>query len=257
MDDIVARRLANSVELGERTASDAMTPRPRVRFVDGDRPVAEVLALAARTGHARFPVLGRGVDDVVGVVHFKDALAVPRDERQRRRVHEVARRIRAVPSTMPLDAALEVLRGGMQLALVVDEYGGTDGILTLEDLVEELVGEIEDEQDRPTGGVRRLGESRWSLSGLLRPDEVGDLTGVELPEARESDTVSGLVTEHLERFPEVGDEIVLVARHAERLDQDGIPRQTTVRLRVDRVDGWRVDRLTMTAEDLDEEAARD
>ena len=156
---------------------------------------------------------------------------------------------------MPLDAALEVLRGGLQLALVVDEYGGTDGILTLEDLVEELVGEIEDEQDRPTGGARRLDESRWSLSGLLRPDEVGDLTGIELPEARESDTVSGLVTEHLERFPEVGDEIVLAARHAQRRDQDGVPRPTAVRLRVDRVDGWRVDRLTMTIDD--EEATRD
>jgi CBS domain containing-hemolysin-like protein len=257
MDDVLARRLARSVELGERTASDAMTPRPRVRFVDGDRPVAEVLTLAARTGHARFPVLGRDVDDVVGVAHFKDALAVARDERARRPVREVIRPIRAVPSTMPLDAALDVLRGGVQLALVVDEYGGTDGILTLEDLVEELVGEIEDEQDRPTRGARAVGNHSWSLSGLLRPDEVRDLTGVELPEARESDTVSGLVTEHLERFPELGDEIALAARHAERRDQDGIPLPVTARLRVDRVDGWRVDRLTMTLQDLDEEAARD
>jgi len=257
LGDALARRLAHSVELGERTASDAMTPRPRVRFVDGSQPVSEVLTLAARTGHARFPVLGRDVDDVIGVVHFKDALAVARDERARVPVREVVRPVRAVPSTMPLDAALDVLRGGLQLALVVDEYGGTDGILTLEDLVEELVGEIEDEQDNPARGARPLGEDRWSLSGLLRPDEVGELTGIELPEARESDTVSGLVTEQLERFPEVGDEIVLPARHTVRRDTDGIPSPVTATLRVDRVDGWRVDRLTMTIEDLGEEAADD
>jgi CBS domain containing-hemolysin-like protein len=256
IDEVTARRLAHSAQLGLRTASDAMTPRPRVRFVDDDQPVTEVLTLAARTGHARFPVLGRDVDDVIGVVHFKDALSVERDERDRIEVRDIVRPIRAVPSTMPLDSALDVLRGGLQLALVVDEYGGTDGILTLEDLVEELVGEIQDEQDRPARDVRALGADRWSLSGLLRPDEVGELTGIQLPEARESDTVSGLVTEQLERFPQPGDEITLTARHTERHDQDDIPMPVRATLRVERVDGWRVDRMTMTVEDLDEETDR-
>lgn len=256
IDEGTARRLTHSAELGERTASDAMTPRPRVRFVGHDQPVAEVLTLAARTGHARFPVLGRDVDDVIGVVHFKHALTVERAERDRVEVGEIARPIRAVPSTMPLDSALEVLRGGLQLALVVDEYGGTDGILTLEDLVEELVGEIEDEQDRPTRGARALGTDRWSVSGLLRPDEVGELTSIQLPEARESDTVSGLITEQLERFPQPGDEVVLTAKDAERQDKDDLPLPVRATLRVDRVDGWRVDRMTMTVEEIDEETDR-
>ncbi|MCL3863131.1 hemolysin family protein [Actinotalea sp. K2] len=253
LDTQVARRLAHSVELGERTASDAMTPRPRVRFVDATDPVSDVLRLAARTGHARFPVLGEDVDDVVGVVHFKHALAVPADERDLRTVGEIARASHAVPSTMPLDAVLEVLREGMQLAVVVDEYGGTDGIVTLEDLVEEIVGEIEDEQDRPLGRHRRLTDGRWSLSGLLRPDEAGEITGLDLPDGRESDTLGGLVTERLERFPEIGDEVVLDARDTEHPDDDGIATPVRVRLQVTRLDGRRVDRLVLSADIPDHE----
>ncbi len=248
LDAQVARRLAHSVELGERTASDAMTPRPRVRFVEATDPVADVLALAGSTGHARFPVLGAGVDDVVGVVHFKHALAVPARDRGTRLVGEIARPVHAVPSTMPLDAVLMVLRAGMQLAVVVDEYGGTDGIVTLEDLAEELVGEIEDEQDRPLGRHQQLADGQWSLSGLLRPDEAGEITGLELPEGEESDTLGGLITERLERFPRVDDEVVLAARDAAHPDQDGIATPVVVRLVVSRLDGRRVDRLTLAAE---------
>src|SRR5690606_34211052 len=149
-----------------------LTPRPRVAFVDAGDPVSVVIQLASQTGQARFPVLGESVDDVVGVVHFKHAIAVPVAQRSTRTVGEIAREPHAVPSTMPLDAVLEVLRQGLQLAIVVDEYGGTDGIVTLEDLVEEIVGEIEDEQDRPLGRHTRLTDGRWSLAGLLRPDEV-------------------------------------------------------------------------------------
>ncbi|WP_265521623.1 hemolysin family protein [Oerskovia flava] len=257
LDEQVARRLAHSVELGERTASDAMTPRPRVRFLDATDPVADVLRLASRSGHARFPVLGEDVDDVVGVVHFKHALAVPAAERETRPVGDIVRAPHAVPSTMPLDAVLEVLREGMQLAVVVDEYGGTDGIVTLEDIVEELVGEIEDEQDRPIGRHRQLADGSWSLSGLLRPDEAGELTGLELPEGRESDTLGGVVTEVLERFPEIGDEVLLEARSTADPDEDGLPTPVSVRLRVTRLDGRRVDRLLLAVEPpVQEEADR-
>lgn len=253
LDAQTADRLAHSVALGERTASDAMTPRPRVRFLAHDDPVGEVLELTARTGHARFPVLGDDVDDVRGVVHFKDALAVPAAARATRTVGEVLRELPAVPSTMPLDATLTVLRRGLQMAVVVDEYGGTDGVLTLEDLVEELVGEIEDEQDRPLSAHRRVDEHRWSLSGLLRPDEAGEAAGLELPEARESDTLGGLVTERLERFPELGDEVVLEARDTTRRDVDGLSRPVLVRLTVTRLDGWRVDRLLLAVEETGED----
>ncbi|MBC7290306.1 MAG: HlyC/CorC family transporter [Actinotalea sp.] len=256
LDSATADRVAKSVELGERTAADAMTPRPRVRFLEADAPVEEVFRLAARTGHARFPVLGEDVDHVVGAVHFKHALAVPAERRAGTTVGEIARPIAAVPSAMPLDAVLDVLREGLQLAVVVDEYDGTDGIITLEDLVEELVGEIQDEQDRPVNRHRRLPDGTWSLSGLLRPDEVGEIAGLDLPEGEESDTLGGLVTEHLERFPEPGDAVVLDARDENDRDEDGIAASVRVRLEVTRLDGRRVDRLTLSVlgpEDEDED----
>lgn len=248
----LARRLEHSVALGERTASDAMTPRPRVRFLKLDQTAADVLDAVRTTGHARFPVTGDSVDDVRGVVHFKDAVAVPAAERATTPVAGLIRPMRAVPSTMPLGPVLEVLRRGVQMAVVVDEYGGTDGIVTLEDVVEEIVGEIDDEQDRPTRAYRELGERRWSLSGLLRPDEAGETLHLELPEGRESDTLGGLITEELERFPRIGDEVVLAVRDESRPDDDGLPSPAQARLTVSRLDGWRVDRLTLAVEDLEE-----
>ena len=248
----LARRLEHSVALNERTASDAMTPRPRVRFLELDESAADVLDAVRATGHARFPVLGDSVDDVRGVVLFKDALATPSAERAGRTVKDLVRPIRAVPSTMPLGSVLEVLRLGVQMAVVVDEYGGTDGIVTLEDVVEEIVGEIDDEQDNPTRAYRQLEERRWSLSGLLRPDEAGETLNIELPEGRESDTLGGLITEQLGRFPRVGDEVLLDVRDETRPDGDGLPTPAIARLKVTRLDGWRVDRLTLSVEDAEE-----
>ncbi|MDN4491771.1 hemolysin family protein [Demequina sp. SYSU T00068] len=249
----VARRLARAAEMGERSASDAMTPRTRVHFLEADAPVSEVLEIASRTGHARFPVTGEDVDDVVGVAHFKRALAVPARQRGRTTVAEILLPIDSVPSTMPLSSVLDALRTGSQIAVVVDEYGGTDGVVTLEDLVEEIVGEIEDEHDRPVRRHRRLKDGRWSLSGLLRPDEAGELMGLELPEARESDTLGGLLTEHLERFPEVGDTVELDARDEANRDEDGIATPVQVRIEVTRLDGHRVDRVAIEVVAVDDE----
>ncbi len=250
LEEDLAKRLERSVSISDITASDAMTPRPRVRFVDMEQSSADVLDITASTGHARFPVISDSVDKVHGVVHFKDAFAVPADERDATPVATLVRSVTAVPSTMPLVSVLEVLRAGVQMAVVVDEYGGTDGIVTLEDVVEEIVGEIDDEQDRPSRGYRMLGERRWALSGLLRPDEVGEALDLELPEARESDTLGGLVTERLERFPQVGDEVVLEVRDESQLDADGLPTPMAARLAVARLDGWRVDRLVLSVEEL-------
>lgn len=247
LDPRVATRLARAAEMRERTASDAMTPRPRVEFVEADDPVSEILERAALTGHARFPVTGEDVDDIVGVAHFKKALATPKRQRSQLRVSDIAMPIESVPSTMPLSAVLESLRTGAQIAVVVDEYGGTDGVVTLEDLVEEIVGEIQDEQDLPVSRHRRIGERRWSLSGLLRPDEAGELMGIELPEARESDTLGGLITERLERFPRAGDQVDFDARDEEHRDDDGIATPIVARLTVTRLDGHRVDRVIVEA----------
>lgn len=251
----LARRLEHSVSMKNISAADAMTPRPRVTFIRMDQSASDVLDTVVSTGHARFPVVGDSVDEIQGVVHFKDALAVPAGQRSATPVAGLVRPVRAVPSTMPLGSVLEVLRLGVQMAVVVDEYSGTDGIVTLEDVVEEIVGEIDDEQDTPTSGFRQLGERRWSLSGLLRPDEVGEALNLEIPEARESDTLGGLITERLERFPQVGDEVVLQVRDESQPEADGLPRPMAARLAVTRLDGWRADRVVLTIEELDAEGS--
>jgi CBS domain containing-hemolysin-like protein len=241
-----AELLARSIEFGDRRAADVMTPRPRVRFVRADQPVADVLALASSTGHARFPVIGQGVDDVLGMVHFKYAIAVPLTERSRTPVREVVHDLPAVPASIELDPLLRLLRGsGPQMAIVVDEYGGTDGIVTLEDLIEEIVGEIEDEQDRPVGRVQKLPDGGWSLSGLLRPDEVEDITDLRLPDAQWNDTLGGLLTEQLGRLPEISDAVTLTALDLADTDDDGVPATLRVRLDVTRLDGRRVDRIRL------------
>ncbi|GAB2932471.1 hemolysin family protein [Rhodococcus aerolatus] len=246
LDARTAELVERATKFSSRTAADVMTPRARVRTLGVDDTAEAVIALSARTGFARFPVLRHGVDDVRGVIHFKHALAVPEAERATRTVGELATVVPVAPATMPLDGLLRELRASpTQCALVVDEYGGTHGLATLEDLVEEIVGEIQDEQDRPLSRVRELEDGGWSLSGLLRPDEVEDLTGLELPEPAETDTLAGLLTERLERLAQVDDEVEVDARDTVGTDEDGLPTPVRVGLRVTRLDGLRVDRVRL------------
>ncbi|WP_100444682.1 hemolysin family protein [Glycomyces xiaoerkulensis] len=255
LDREAATRLTQATEFDQLTAADVMTPRPRVRFVDADATAARILDLTTRTGYARFPVQDSSVDEIVGAVHFKAALGVPEDRRGEVRATAIMTAISAVPATMTLDDVLPQLRGGLQLAVVVDEYGGTDGIVTLEDLAEEVLGEIDDEQDRPAGRPRRLGYGSWSLPGLIRPDEVGDVTGVALPEAEHTDTIGGMITEELGRFAKVGDAIALDATDTGRLDEDGLPTSVRARLAVTAIDGHRVARVHLTAAPASDDAA--
>lgn len=246
LDRRTAELVERATEFSGRTAADVMTPRARMRTLSVDDPAAAVIDLSAATGYARFVVLRNGVDDVRGVVHFKHALAVPAGERATTPVGEIMIDIPVAPETMPLDGLLhELRRSPVQVAVVADEYGGTHGMVTLEDLVEEIVGEIQDEQDRPLTRGRQSDDGSWSVSGLLRPDEVGDLTGLELPESEETDTLAGLITERLERMPAVGDEVELDARDTGTPDEDGLPSAVRVGLRVTRLDGWRTDRVAL------------
>ncbi|WP_205857199.1 hemolysin family protein, partial [Phytoactinopolyspora endophytica] len=223
LDPSAADLVARSISFGDRTAADAMTPRPRVRFISADRPVSEVLQKAASTGHARFPVAGENVDEVVGAVHFKHALAVPLAQREHRLVSDVMADVASVPGTMELDPLLAMLRSpGLQMAVVVDEYGGTAGIVTLEDLVEEIVGEIADEQDRPVRTHVQYGDGAWVLSGLLRPDEVARRIGLDLPGSQFYDSLGGFVIEQLGRIPEVGDVVTVSALDQRQPDADGV-----------------------------------
>lgn len=244
LDESTAALLERAVRFGKRTADDVMTPRPNVHFLRADQSAADVLRLCAETGHARFPVMGDSVDDVLGAVHFKHALAVPVEDRERVPVREVLRSIAGVPSTLRLDEVLAVLREpGLQIALVVDEYGGTDGIVTFEDLVEEIVGEITDEQDAGDDRGARLDDGSWLVSGLLRPDEAGRMTDLRLPESTDNDTLAGLLVERLSRVPQVGESVVVRGTDVSSLDEDGVPTPTGVRLQAEVLDGLRVDRV--------------
>ena len=244
LDAGTAELVARSIEFGDRTAADVMRPRPRVTFLDADDTVEHMLLTASETGHSRFPVTGESVDDIVGVVHYTHALAVPFEDRAVRRVAEVAVPADVVSESMSLDPLMRKLRGkGLQLAIVVDEYGGTAGIVTLEDLIEEIVGEIDDEQDTRVQRYRRTRDGGLVVSGLLRPDELGDILQVDMPEGEESDTLGGLLAEELDRLPRAGDTLTLEAVDHRHRDEDDLPTRATIRLDVVRMDQHRVDRV--------------
>jgi len=226
-----ATLLTRTLRFGDHTAADVMTPRPRLETIDRADTAEDVIALARRTGYSRFPVEDGSPDEIVGVVHVKQAVSVPRERRREVPVAAIATSAHRVPETMRLDRLLGQLRAeGYQMAVVVDEYGGTAGVATLEDLVEELVGEVSDEHDRTRAGVVR---SRGDIlfPGMLRPDEALERVGVTIPEDGPYETVGGWIMAELGRIPVVGDEVAT---------SQGV-------FRVVRLDGRRIDRVRFTA----------
>ncbi len=230
LDHDTATLLARTLAFANHTAQDVMTPRPRLASLDRTDTALDVINLARRTGFSRFPVLDDSIDDVVGIVHLKHAVAVPREKRADVPVSALQSEALRVPETMKLDVLLAELRGrGYQLAVVVDEYGGTAGVATLEDLVEELVGEVSDEHDRTKADVVR--SSAWfTFPGILRPDELLERTGVAVPEDGPFETVAGWLMSELGRLPVVGDTVDVAT---------GV-------FRIDRLDGRRIDRVRYT-----------
>lgn len=208
LDAGTAALLDRSLRFGERTADELMTPRVRVESLRAATTVADLVDAATRTGFSRFPVCDGDLDQVRGVVHVKQVFGVPAQEWDSTPVVDLAQPVLTVPDSLDGDALLERLRGaGLQFAVVVDEYGGTAGIVTLEDLVEEIVGDVRDEHDRlEASPVRPLGRNSWMVSGLLRADEVAEATGFRMPEG-EYETLAGLMLDRLGRIPEVGDEV--------------------------------------------------
>jgi CBS domain containing-hemolysin-like protein len=230
LEEDTASLLNRSLTFARLTAADVMTPRPSIHAVAAADSVEEVIQLARRTGHSRFPVLGDSMDDISGIVHLKAAVSVPRERRADVPAAAVATEPLRVPEAVHLDALVSELRArGYQMAIVVDEYGGTAGVVTLEDLVEEIVGEVLDEHDRRRAGIIR-GERTVSFPGELRPDEVLDRTGIRIPEDDVYDTVGGYIMSVLERIPAVGDAVEV---------EDGT-------LEVQRMDGRRVERVLFT-----------
>jgi CBS domain containing-hemolysin-like protein len=234
--------MERSVEFGSRTAGEIMTPRVRTNTLDVNDRASAVIERTRETGNSRFPVLDAG-ENVVGTVHVKHAVALPVSERSTTKVKHLMAKPIVVPDSLRLDPLLALLRtDGFQLAVVMDEYGGFAGIVTLEDVVEEIVGDIADEHDRLSSNARLQRDGTWSLSGMLRPDEVEDLTGIELPDHEDYDTIAGLVLQVLGKIPVVGD--LAEVSVPDRSDPDE-PREQLAVLTVDRMDGLRIDRLTL------------
>jgi CBS domain containing-hemolysin-like protein len=225
-----ATLLTRTLGFAGRTAADVMTPRVRMHVLRVEQTAADLIALTRRTGHSRFPVTDGDLDDIAGVVHVKSAVAVPRERRDDVPVAALMSDALRVPDTVRLDPLLVDLRDfGLQLAVVVDEYGGTAGVVTLEDLVEELVGEVADEHDRSRPGVTRRRDGSWLVPGLMRPDEVRERTTVPIPDGHAYETVGGFVMAAVGRIPRPGDEVVV----------------DRWRARVERMDGRRVDRVRL------------
>ncbi|MDP1821065.1 MAG: hemolysin family protein [Acidimicrobiales bacterium] len=215
--------LTRSIRFGTKDAAAALIPRRSVQAIGTDDTVADLAARAVATGHSRFPVIGIDLDDVHGVVHVKDVYGVPYDRRPATAVREIMASAFVVPETRELDQLLADLRRvGSHLAVVVDEHGGTAGIITLEDILEEIVGEIDDEHDPAVPrltGVLRPGE--WRLDGSLHPDEVYDASGLTVPEG-DYETLAGFVLHRLGRIPEVGEGFEHDGWQLEVTERDGL-----------------------------------
>ncbi len=210
LDQGTATLLARAIRFTDRVAEDLMTPRVQVRSLRVDASVSDLVRTSVETGFSRFPVYGGDLDDIRGVVHVKQAFGVPAAEREHTTMSQLAWPVLTVPESLDGDALLARLRGSeSQLGVVVDEYGGTAGIVTLEDMVEEIVGDVRDEHDAAgPGPVRTLGQDGWLVSGLLRGDELAEATGFGLPDG-DYETVAGMVLERLGRIPAVGEHVTV------------------------------------------------
>ena len=203
-----AELLQRAVELGDTRAGEVMVPRPDVVWVTADDTLADLRTAARRTGHSRFPVRGDSEDEVLGTVHVKDLLAVPLDQHDTTPVTDVAAPLLAVPESESLRQLLSDLRREQRtFAVVIDEYGSTAGIVTVEDVIEVLVGEIEDEFDREGRAVRRVGADRYLVRGALRIEGLRDQLDLEVPDG-EYETVAGFVLDRLGHIPEPGEQVV-------------------------------------------------
>lgn len=242
-----ARLLTRSLGVDELSAVDVMTDRGRIHWLEESSTAADLVALASQTGHSRFPVFGDSPDDVLGLVNLRRAIAVPYERRAQVPVTSSSIMTPAprVPETMPLASLLVELRGygeqesfGLQMAIVVDEYGGTAGVVTLEDAVEEIVGEVSDEHDRRRAGIHLDSAGRWIAPGWSRPDEVTARTAIRIPDDGPYETLGGLVMNELGRIPQIGDEVTL----------------PTCTILVDAMEGRRVTRVRITPVEQELEA---
>jgi len=203
------RMILASLTFKEKTLKEVMVPRVDLIMLPEGATVEEAAKLVEETGKSRFPIYRGARDEVIGVVHVKDIIACMAKGERGRAVGEIKREALFLPETMPLHSALkEMQRAHTRMALVVDEYGGVEGAVTVKDLLEELVGEIRDEHEkkRVEESVKSVGEGIWTATGRATLREVAEATGMEI-ESNEVKTIAGLVMDRLGRLPRKGDEV--------------------------------------------------
>lgn len=241
LDAVTATLVDRSLQFGELTAEELMTPRQKIVALEAEDTVADLVATAAESGYSRFPIIDGDLDETVGIVHIKQVFEIPREQRDTTKLSTLVQPVAVVPSTLDGDAVFAQIRGnGLQTALVVDEYGGTAGMVTVEDLIEEIVGDVRDEHDDATPDVVKAGGG-WQVSGLLRIDEVASATGYRAPEG-EYDTIGGLVLQELGHIPENGESVELRAFDPDTPLDEPVRWQATVVA----MDGRRIDQLELT-----------
>ncbi|HEX3707270.1 MAG TPA: hemolysin family protein [Mycobacteriales bacterium] len=233
------RRLIDEVfEAGDRQVREIMVPRTEVEFFDAAWTLTKATKTAHDSPHSRFPVVRGSQDDVVGFIHVRDLFRPPTGQRRGVKVADLVRDVPMVPSTKRvLSAMSEMRRSGDHLAVVVDEYGGTAGIVTLEDLIEELVGDIRDEYDVADDEARQLRGGDLDVDGLMNLDDFADAVGVALPDGP-YETVAGAMVATLGRLPKVGDAVEL----------------SGVRLKITKLDGRRAARVRVTVLKSDDDS---
>lgn len=220
-----AELFVRTLNLSELTAENVMTPRVQVTALDLHATAEDVANATRATGLSRFPVYRGSLDTVVGVAHIKDVLAIPADRRPRTRVSELLREPLLVPETLTVDKLLDRLSGRLAMAVVIDEYGGTAGVATLEDIVEEVVGEVRDEHDPhetpdlAAAGEDADGRTLWSADGAARTDQLRRI-GLRVPDGP-YETLAGLIAAELGRIPTVGDRVELAGWRIDVVDAAG------------------------------------
>jgi CBS domain containing-hemolysin-like protein len=219
--------LTRTIRFNDKTAADALVPRTSVTGVGPENTIADLVRVSVTTGYSRFPVCRDDLDDVVGTVHVKDVYRLPIEGRSQAKVAAIMVEPFIVPESRDLASVLLDLRTGNHLAVVVDEYGGTAGIITLEDVLEEIVGDIDDEYDRPKL-TKVLPDGTYELPGSLHPDEVLDACGFEVPEG-EYETLAGFVLDQLGHIPEPGEEFTY---HTWRFEVVEVDRRRIATVRV-------------------------
>ena len=232
-----AELLDHALEFSERTLDEVMVPRVDTVFVRGDATAAEAVGLIAEHGHSTYPVLGDHPDDVPGVLGVRELMRLPAGDLARTTAGSLARKPLLLPDTLPLPEAVAQMRErDDEFAVVLDEHGGVAGIVTYEDIAEELVGDIADETDTVTEPAVSDGEG-WLVDAGRRLDEIADATGIELPEDEDYDTVAGLVVDRLGRFPAIGDRITVDLLDGARavIDVRTLDRHVPERVRIERM----------------------